>query len=232
MTNNWLTIWNKRTLGRDETPDLDALIRLDGFDVGAGYVTAQDWRTSVARVSDLLHIQDGDSVFEFGCGSGAFLYALIEQRVISEVGGADYSAPLIEVARRSLPDNDFFCTEAKDVPCKPQYDHCITHGMFHYFDTAYAELVLKRMLCKARHTVAILEVPDAASREASERIRRDRLTPEEYNRKYAGLPHNYYEREWFEKQAVKLGLNCEFIENQIPNYAQKDFRFGCIMRKS
>lgn len=231
MTNNWQVVWNKRSLVGEITPDLDTLIRLDGFDTGAGFITAQDWRTSVARNVNLLGMRQEESVFEFGCGAGAFLYALVEQRAIAGGGGVDYAAPLIEVARRALPEMDFVCAEAKDVSCQPQYDYCISHSMFHYFDLEYAEQVLHAMAKKARKSVVILEVPDAATREAAERIRRDLMSPEEYARKYAGLAHHYYERQWFKQQATKLGLSCEFIENQIPNYAQKDFRFGCVMRK-
>lgn len=103
--------------------------------------------------------------------------------------------------------------------------------MFHYFDLAYAEQMLQAMAKKSRKSIVILVVPNAATREAAERIRRDLMTPEEYAQKYDGLAHHYYEPQWFTQQARRLGLSCEFIENQIPNYAQKDFRFGCVMRK-
>ncbi len=87
MTNNWQAVWNKRSLAGEIAPDLDTLIRLDGFDSGAGFITAQDWRTSVARNVNLLGIRQEESVFEFGCGAGAFLYALAEQHAIAGGGG-------------------------------------------------------------------------------------------------------------------------------------------------
>lgn len=186
MVNNWQTIWNARVLGTKDDITLDALIRLDGFDSGAGYISVEDWSAAVARVADLLGIQDGESVFEFGVGSGAFLFELNEQRCISG-GGVDYSLPLIEVARRALPKFEFICAEAKDVLPQPQADHCISHSMFHYFDLPYAERVLECMAAKARKTVVILEVPDEATREAAERIRSAQMTPEEYQKKYVGF---------------------------------------------
>lgn len=144
-------------------------------------------------------------------------------------GGVDYSQPLVEIARRALPRMDFICAEAIAVQTQPQYDHCISHSVFQYFDHDYAGRVLKIMATKARKTVTVLDIPDATMRQAVEGIRRDRMSPDEYDRKYAGLQHNYYERTWFKSQADKLGLSCEFIDNQIQNYAQKDFRFSCLM---
>lgn len=230
MHNDWRTIWNKRGLASDEAMDLEASIRLDGFDSGAGYISVEDWRAAAAQIADLVGIQDGEAVFEFGCGGGAFLLALSERRRISG-GGADYSLPLIEAARRALPKLEFFCVEAKDVLTHPRVDHCISHSMFHYFDLTYAERVLDCMVAKAHKTISILDVPDEETYDASERVRVGRMTQQEYSKKYAGLPHQYYKREWFESQSKKRGLSCQFIENQIANYAQKDFRYGCVMRK-
>jgi cyclopropane fatty-acyl-phospholipid synthase-like methyltransferase len=230
MVNNWQTIWNRRVLGSEANVTLETLIRLDGFDSGAGYISVRDSRAAVARTAGLLDIQDGESVFEFGVGGGAFLFGLNELRRISG-GGVDYSLSLIEVARRALPKFEFICAEAKDVPSQPQMDHAISHSMFHYFDLPYAERVLECMTAKARKTISILEVPDEATREAAERFRAAQMAPEEYRQKYADLPHQYYKRQWFQSQAKKLGLSCQFIDNQITNYAQKDFRYGCVMRK-
>jgi hypothetical protein len=96
MTQNWKEIWNRRTTA-SEGLDLDALIKLDGFDTGAGHIEADDWRTYAARIAEKLGIRDGATIYEVGCGAEAFLYALRERHFLS-VGGLDYSTGLIAAA--------------------------------------------------------------------------------------------------------------------------------------
>jgi cyclopropane fatty-acyl-phospholipid synthase-like methyltransferase len=230
LGNDWRTIWANRTLDPSEDISLETLIRLDGFDSGAGRILTKDWRVGVERFADLAGMRHGDSVFEFGCGSGAFLYALAEKFSIV-CGGVDYSAPLIEVARKALPGANFLCTEASNVKRTPVYDHCISHGVFHYFDFTYAEKILDLMAAKAKRTVAVLEVPDAALKREAEDIRREALSEAEYIKKYAGLEHYYYEKDWFLEQATRLEYSCEFIDDLIPNYIQSKYRFGCLMNR-
>ena len=87
MGNNWKEIWNRRNSIKNTNLDLSDLIALDGFDAGAGKIEIEDWREYVHRVSQKLNLQAGNSVFEVGCGAGAFLYALTEQ-IELKVGGA------------------------------------------------------------------------------------------------------------------------------------------------
>jgi trans-aconitate methyltransferase len=228
MTQNWKEIWNRRTTA-SEGLELGALIKLDGFDTGAGHIEADDWRTYAARIAEKLGIRDGATIYEVGCGAGAFLYALRERHFLS-VGGLDYSAGLIAVASHVMPDGDFKVLEAKAVKTVPQYDYVIANSVFHYFNLEYAAEVLDRMIKKASFAVAILEVPDLRTKDASEALRRDILSQEEYEKKYAGLEHTYYARDWFKAQATVRGLKCEMFDGCIPNYTQNRFRFGCIIR--
>ncbi|MDC1436499.1 class I SAM-dependent methyltransferase [Gammaproteobacteria bacterium] len=228
--NKWHEIWNKRTSNGELKYDLEALISLDGFDSGAGKVSVADWLENARKISDLLGIQDGDSVFEVGCGCGAFLKGLQEMRKI-KIGGIDYSSPLIKVANSVFPNQEFVCGEATDIEGIEDYDYLLAHGVFHYFDLNYAENVIKKMILKAKKTICILDIPNLATMEDSEKMRRDLLTENEYKRKYEGLEHTYFEKAWFRILANKLGYNCDFLEGLMPNYAQKNFRFGVIIQK-
>lgn len=229
MTQKWREIWNRRAAPEGAELDLAALIRLDGCDTGAGRVAADSWRINVARIAEKLGFRPGDSVFDVGCGSGAFLVAARELRA-GAVGGIDYGAGLVAAARRVLPDGDFTVGDAVEMAEVPAYDHVVSHGVFHYFGLESAAVILDRMLRKARKTVAVLEVPDLATREAAETERRNALSPEEYERKYAGLGHTYYPREWFREQAARHGRACEFFPSCMPDYAQSIYRFNCLMR--
>lgn len=148
-----------------------------------------------------------------------------------KVGGNDYSAGLIDVAQRAFPGSDFQCLEAAAIDAQDKYDYVISNSVFHYFDLEYAKKVLLKMLDKARLGVCILEIPDLKTKDQSESLRRNMLTAEEYEKKYAGLKHTYYDREWFALIANEYDLNIEIFDGCVPNYAQNQFRFGCLILK-
>ncbi|ESS74086.1 methyltransferase type 12 [Methyloglobulus morosus KoM1] len=230
-TQNWQEIWNRRAYDLGSTLDLGALIKLDGFDVGAGRIEVSDWQAYVGIISNKLGISDGATVYEIGCGAGAFLYALCQRHNLT-VGGLDYSKALISAATRALPDGEFNIAAAKSVGTSTTYDFVMSNGVFHYFSQEYAAEVLARMIKKARIAVAVLEVPDLETKQESEAFRRDKLTQEEYEKKYAGLEHTYYERDWFKTQAIENGCDYEIFDGCVPNYAQNPYRFGVILKKS
>lgn len=233
MTDRWFGIWNSR--GSDSAADLslEKLIALNGFDSGSIAIGATEWRENARRVAALLGIQTGDSVFEIGCGSGAFLYALKEV-VQCEIAGADYSAGLIAAARKVFPMNRFDVTNATELDTSEQYDVVISHSMFHYLALVDASEVIRRMLSKTRRTIGIFDLPDLQTRDSAERMRRGTLPEGEYEKKYQGLIHTYYEKDWLKEQ-IELsspGAHIEIIASQIENNPQSPYRFGLIVHKA
>lgn len=229
-TPNWKEIWNRRTYKHSDKLDLDALIKLDGFDVGAGHIEVSDWQEYVGIISNKLGISGGATVYEIGCGAGAFLYALCQRQNLT-VGGLDYSAVLISAATRALPDGEFNVAEARSLDTGCTYDFVIANGVFHYFTQEYAADVLARMIMKAKIAVAVMEVPDFETKLESELFRRAKLTKQEYEKKYVGLDHTYYKRDWFKGHAAVHGCCCEIFDGCVPNYAQNPYRFGVILKK-
>jgi trans-aconitate methyltransferase len=228
MSNLWQHIWEKRSLQPQHAITLDTLIALDGFDSGAGKINLADWQEYTRRISDKLGMQSGHSVFEVGCGAGAFLYALRQQHTLT-VGGLDYAAGLIDAAKQAMPDGDFQAQSAHTMETGSQYDFVIANSVFHYFDEAMATEVFQAMWKKARLGVAILDIPHAATREACERARRDALTEAEYEEKYRGLHHTYFSPEWFVNQLPDKPH--QVFESCVPNYAQSQYRFSVIFSK-
>lgn len=228
MSNLWQNIWEKRSLQPQHAITLDTLIALDGFDSGAGKIALPDWQEYTRRISEKLGMQSGDSVFEVGCGAGAFLYALRQQYPL-KVGGLDYAAGLIEAAQQAMPDGDFTAQSAQSMAIDPQYDFVIANSVFHYFDEAMAAEVFHAMWQKAKVGVAILDIPHAATKEECERARRDALSEAEYEEKYRGLHHTYYNPDWFANQLP--GKPHQVFESCVPNYAQSQYRFSVIFSK-
>lgn len=229
MENNWKKIWSSRNALQISEINLIDLIALDGFDAGAGKIEIEDWRKYASSISAKLNLKAGDSVYEVGCGGGAFLYALCENLQL-KIGGNDYGEGLINAARKVFPSGDFECVEAAKIDTKTKYDYVISNGVFHYFEEVYAEDVLLKMIEKSRNGVCVLEIPDIKTRSESEKMRRELLSHEEYEKKYKGLQHTYYDRAWFVNVAEKSGRHCEVFDGCVPNYAQNKFRFGILIK--
>ena len=168
----WRTIWQKRPMPRT-SPTLAELVAIDGHD-GFGGIEESAWLAYADRVATKLAIQIGDSIYEVGCGAGAFLYPWHVRG--HRVGGMDYAENLVRVARLTLRDADIISGEAVQLDPSAQYDFVMAQGVFFYFpDFDYAADVLKKMILKARKAVAILDVPDLALKEQSLKFRRGKF---------------------------------------------------------
>src|SRR5262249_35410632 len=95
---NWREIWESRSLGGG-TP-LQQLMAADGFD-GFAQMDERAWRDYVARVGERLGIAPRSSIFEVGCGAGAFLFPWHEAE--HPIGGIDASSRLLGFARQAMP---------------------------------------------------------------------------------------------------------------------------------
>jgi SAM-dependent methyltransferase len=234
-TLGWKQIWEARQRTSDNT-SLEALIRLDGFDSEASHITAAGWQTYADTVASNLGLKAGHSVYEVGCGAGAFLFALKNSKVLAgklrAIAGLDYSSPLIDVARAVIPEGQFECIEAICLDPLESFDIVVANSVFQYFPREYAFEVLKKMCAKANLGVAVLELPDIQMREESEAFRRGALGQEDYDKKYSNLPHTYYDRSWISSLADAVGMECVFFQQCIPNYAQNPYRFNAILTKN
>lgn len=242
---SWKSVWEGRTRIVDQHtlelfergPDvqvsdferLTTLLILDGYDEGAGRVEVADWNLYVTDIVKRLEIKGSDTVFEVGCGAGAFLYVV--EKTASAVGGIDLAPGLIDIAKKAIPTGEFGVMEAKALPTTPKYDHVTSVSVFQYFNVNEAAEVLRRMISKARISVAVLDVPDALTECESEKFRASKLGSKRYAEKYKLLKHTYFDREWFAEQARNLGLVCEILDSRISFHAQNRYRFGCIIRK-
>ncbi len=230
---DWHEIWNRRGISagsRMEDITLQDLLIADGFDTGAGKLDLENWEGYIHYITEKIDLSPEDSIFEVGCGSGAFLYLWFLKG--HRVGGIDYSQSLVSLAKFVMKEMDFQVSEAIALDTHEKFEIVLSNGAFHYFrDYAYASEVIEWMMAKATKTVAILEVPDMALKEESERARRLALPEGEYNKKYEGLRHLYYEREWFTRFADASGYTIKIFDQNIKGYGNSRFRFNVVMKK-
>lgn len=234
----WKDIWVSRTpLNWENDKSLYAdlndqilysLIRTDGFDSGTGSVFLDSWKSYVDWVTMILQVGDNDSIYEVGCGTGALLFPFYING--HQVGGLDYSSLLINNAGKLMENMDFEVNEAQNLSTEKKYDFVLANSVFFYFpDYAYAENVLNKMVEKAIKRVLIMDVPDLKLKDECEKVRSSAYPPGEYEKKYNGLSHLYFDRDWFVNYGMKNQLTVKLYDQKISNYDNSRFRFNCMI---
>ena len=124
----------------------------------------KDWLKYVhSIVFDRVGAEAGESLFEVGCGAGAFLLPLYRKGL--HVAGLDFSPALVAQAARVMPGVEIGIAQAIDLSPTPKFSCILSNSVFHYFpDLTYAKRVVDLMLAKATRKVVILDVPDAELR--------------------------------------------------------------------
>lgn len=225
-TQTWKDVWNARRIDPSRQSTLARLLAADGMDTGFGSVDEEPWRDYVKGAAAEIGIESRSSVFEVGCGAGAWLYELACMGC--DVAGLDASPALIGYARECLPQGNWSIGDAAALEPVPTYDFVVSSGVFLYFPSLdYASHVLERMVRKAKQGVMILDVPDLALRDKALAARRNKMDEETYRRRYEGLDHLYFERAWFQSALEGLGAGRIEIRNQfIEGYGNSPYRFN------
>ncbi|MEK9571861.1 MAG: class I SAM-dependent methyltransferase, partial [Paracoccaceae bacterium] len=225
---SWKEIWNSRH--PDRVSDLEDLIKLNGFDTNGTSFTADSWIKYVESFQKIIPIKPSDSVFEFGCGCGAFLTPLYDKG--HEVGGIDYSEALISVAKINMVNAEFRLQNANESFGAKKYDIVMSHSVFQYFDSLeFARIVCRNMLEKSSRKVAILDIPNIQLQRESECAR---SLVQIGNAKRKGLDkvrHLYYEKRWFEQILENEKVDIEIVDQNVDGYINSNFRFNVIMTK-
>lgn len=224
----WREIWERRRPDPGSGSLLGRLLAADGFDSRQARIGEEEWTTHFRGWADRLGLEAGMSVFEVGCGAGASL--LVYEHMGCTVGGLDQSPTLIEMARSAMPGGSFEVADAASTPETPTVDVVLSMGVFMYFPSLdYAADVLARMVGKARRAVAVLDIPDQALKDRALEYRIEMAGGQaEYEDRYTGLDHLYFDRAWTEELLTRAGLvGVSSSSQDLPGYGNAAFRFNC-----
>ena len=232
MENDWKSVWNRRQAestaltGKWQDVFLE-LKRLNGFDVVEGGIPLDSLLMQGRRIKELLHLTAGMSVYDVGCGAGANLYLLARDGIA--VGGTDYAAPLIEIARSVLPAaRELTCGEADAFDTMQKYDAVLSNSVFSYFPREdFAARVLTRMLEKTTGAIGLIDLHDAEKEEDFLAYRR--ATIPNYDERYKGLGKLFYRRRFFEDFAAAHDLRIAFPDIEMDGYWNTPFVFNVFM---
>jgi SAM-dependent methyltransferase len=231
--NNWHRVWSKRSVTESGSGTvLEKLISADGFDSPLGLMEENDWRDYVSLLAKRIQIVKDESIFEVGCGAGAFLYPFYQ--VGHQVSGIDYSKELVNIALESMPldKESLQVMEATSCNAEPPYDVIFANHVIHYFPSLdYVSDVMNIIFKKVKRIIAISGIPNTSMKDESEKMRKGLLTDKEYELKYKGLEILYFDKGWFEVIAEKAGFSVEFFKHEMPGFAQNQYRFDCVFVK-
>ena len=139
---------------------------------------------------------------------------------------------LINLARTIMPNGDFVCEDAINMEVNKKYDFVVSHSVFHYFqDLNYAKEVLINMIQKADNKIGVFDINDKTKEKKYHQVRMGSMHKEEYKKKYSGLEHTFYDKNWFEKIAEENNCNIKIFNQTFENYSNSKLRFNVIMEK-
>ena len=225
----WKDIWESRSTEAKKLT-LPELLAANGFDNNRSIITP----SSLISVQNKYwnhgeYLDANDTIFDVGCGSGAFLWFLHAK--CKKVGGIDLSQSLLNLAKANLINGCFSVGEAIDLDTTEKYSHVLSFSVFLYFESyKYATAVLDKMVDKAEKSVMILDIPDIDMKAEDEAMRKSTYGAD-YDKDYEGLSHLYYSRDWYENYAKKNRLSCKIFDQDIEGYENGKYRFCVILTK-
>ena len=230
---SWKDIWRAKGAKAPSDPTITDLMVLNGYDSGAGLAAFDALDAFSARVGVRLDIKSGVRLLVVGCGSGAWLRRHYLNGV--HVSGVDFSAAHLRVARHMMPAGGFVAADARSLPYPDaEFDVAAAGSCFLYLpdvqaaSDAFGELI--RVLRPGGRGV-VTDLPDEKMRIESETFRRDELGQTEYERRYAGLVHQYFNRDGMISLSEQLGCRATTTTQEIAGYGNSPYRFNLWIEK-
>jgi len=221
-TNTWVNTFNEML-----DKDFEHLHQISGW---KDIKTVEEWDEVT---SDIVkgYIQDGDFVFESGCGVLAFLESIKRLYPNVKTGGIDAGVALIEKVKSILPeaekDNFFIGSIPNGIKHFPDnhFDVMLANGVTQFISQIDAEIWVQEMLriTKPNRHIIISSVCDINIKKKNDDFLKkswgDYGTDE-------GLPlHTYYPKDWWEQFSSK-SRQVTIKHVKIDHYWRKDVRYN------
>lgn len=230
---SWKDVWHRKGNEAPAVPTVADLMYLNGYDSGAGYAEQNALDNFAAVVGARLDVRPDMRLLEVGCGAGAWLRHHYLNGM--DVSGADFSLGHLNVARQIMPRGNFANADATYLPYRSEiFDITIAGSCFLYLpDPQSAEDALTELIrvLKAGGRGAVTDLPDAALRREAEITRRGALGPDQYDRRYSGLDHQYFSRTEMVSLCARLGVTATTSTQEIAGYGNSPYRFNLWFEK-
>ena len=211
----WKKIWNNRKVKlKNHNSVLTRLMILNGHLDSINKIKIKNWRKYGKNISLKLGIKDNESIFEFGCGSGALLY-LFKSKT-KKLFGCDYSKQLINAAKKILPLLKIYHSESEKYKSSKVYNYVISSSMLEYVKSNQIKKIITNMTNSFDKGLFIGEILD----KKCEKI---------FLKKFR-KSKNYYtfiDKKFFKNFCKKNKLKLKIYPSILPGSMQKKFRY-CV----
>ncbi len=159
------------------------------------------WRY-VDWISELLDLENNERIIEVGCGNGSLLLALNEKKEI-EAFGLDISQPLLNICHQIYSEkiDNFRIGTYPDG----KYDKCLCNSVAQYLDQETVKKIISETQCKR---IIFSDVKNILFEDQfkSDQARRQGLTLDERNHKYANTPLTHYSKDFFRSLDYRIKI--------------------------
>ena len=187
---------------------------LNGHSDSINQININDWKKYGKRISLKLKVRKNDSIFEFGCGSGALLYLF--KAKTNKLFGCDYSAQLVNASKKIVPMLKIYHAESEKFKSSRIYSYVISSSMLEYVKSNHLEKIITNMANYFDKGLFIGEILD----KKYEKIFLKRFRK----------PKNYYtfiDKKFFQVFCKKNNLKLRIYKSLLPGSLQKEFRY-CV----
>lgn len=189
--------------------------------------------------SSILKIENNSSILDFGSGNGGFLYYFINKFRLNNNLSLEVSRPLILFQKEFIKKTFFFITNHNKINYtkklrKKFIDYSFCNSVFQYFiDNNYAENVIEFLIRQTRKNILIYDIKnfDTKNKYINQVRKRQKLTVNEFKKKYENTPIRFYKKKFFKNILQKLQSKYSFSYKfmNLPKDAT-DFKFGyCLI---
>lgn len=203
--NQWKEIWNK--VGNDKS--------IGDIKVGSDTYNDNKINELSKYIVNKLNIQNGDSVLDFGCGSGVIDKAL-EKECNCKITGIDISESMIQRAIKNCSNGTFLVDD--HISLRNKFDHIICYGVIYYLQNLNVVDNLIKEMKSISKSILIMEIPD---------IKKQKLR--ETNRKKLGKL-DYPEQLYFNKNFFS-DRGFDVFDNEISVTNHSDYGFTALINK-
>lgn len=170
------------------------------------------------RAVSLVHLKNGDVVLELGSATGDFAELMASKNI--NIFGVDLNGSACEIARKRVPEADFFAGTLRDMPWPNKLFDCV--AMFDFIEhvrNPKDELIMVRNRLN-KDGVLLLSTPNTSS--ISRKILRS-LWPQ-YREEHLTL----FSREGLTKLLNSLGFEIILVK-RTKKYCTANYLFGQLM---
>ena len=210
------------------------LIKLNGYNSYSNEISKKNWIKYTNFFLRKYKIKSRENILDVGCGSGVFLIPYYKKKI--NCYGIDYSAPLIKICKKKMPNGNFLRIEASEIKKlkKNKFDYIFISSVLQYFpSTEYLRKVIEgiKLVSHINTKIFILDIPDIKKHNRWKKFVIKNYGIKEFYKKYTNLEHRAYNRNLLKKLFEKYNFKVKIEDQKLIKKANSKFRFNIFLER-